>query len=460
MTDLTCFKTYDIRGEIDVNFTSKTAYKVGRAVAQFFSAKNVIIGFDARETSPLYAKAVARGVTDFGANVLDIGMAGTEEMYWAVTAFSACAGIQITASHNPINYNGIKIVKAGSKPLHLTKEYQLIKELVKKDEWINNCKKGAVKDYESKARKVYVEQIIKFLNISFLKPLKIVVNSGNGAAGPTFDAIAKILTEQHAPLDFVRVNHEPDSTFPNGIPNPLLPENHAATGQIVKSAQADFGIAFDGDFDRCFFFDECGNFVSSEYVIGIFAMLFLEKEPGAKIVHDPRTIWNIQDIISKQDGVAVQSKTGHVFIKENMRLNNAIYGGEISAHHYFRDFSYCDSGMIPWLLMAEFISRTGRSLGNWVRDRSNSFPSSGEISFKINNKNAAFKKVISLYEKEAQIIDETDGLSMAFEDWRFNLRASNTETLVRLNVESTESSDNVTKYVKKLSNILSDKKFK
>ena len=190
------------------------------------------------------------------------------------------------------------------------------------------------------------------------------------------------------------------------------------------------------------------KFVSSEYVIGIFAMLFLEKEPGAKIVHDPRTIWNIQDIISKQDGVAVQSKTGHVFIKENMRLNNAIYGGEISAHHYFRDFSYCDSGMIPWLLMAEFISRTGRSLGNWVRDRSNSFPSSGEISFKINNKNAAFKKVISLYEKEAQIIDETDGLSMAFEDWRFNLRASNTETLVRLNVESTESSDNVTKYVK------------
>ena len=314
-----------------------------------------------------YAKAVARRCNRLGSKCIGYRHGGYRRNVLAVTAFSACAGIQITASHNPINYNGIKIVKAGSKPLHLTKEYQLIKELVKKDEWINNCKKGAVKDYESKARKVYVEQIIKFLNISFLKPLKIVVNSGNGAAGPTFDAIAKILTEQHAPLDFVRVNHEPDSTFPNGIPNPLLPENHAATGQIVKSAQADFGIAFDGDFDRCFFFDECGNFVSSEYVIGIFAMLFLEKEPGAKIVHDPRTIWNIQDIISKQDGVAVQSKTGHVFIKENMRLNNAIYGGEISAHHYFRDFSYCDSGMIPWLLMAEFISRTGRSLGNWVK---------------------------------------------------------------------------------------------
>jgi len=264
----------------------------------------------------------------------------------------------------------------------------------------------------------------------------VVVNSGNGAAGPPFHALANRLLELGAPLDFIRVHHTPDATFPNGIPNPLLPENHLATADVVKAEKADFGVAFDGDFDRCFFFDETGQFVPGEYVIGLLASIFLEKEMGAKIVHDPRVIWNTQDIVARKGGIAVQSKTGHAFIKQTMRSNEAVYGGEMSAHHYFRDFAYCDSGMIPWLLVAELLSKSGRSLADWVRDRFAAFPSSGEMNFRVTDAGAAIDRVLAAYRDEALSIDETDGVSLAFKDWRFNLRRSNTEPLVRLNVES------------------------
>jgi phosphomannomutase len=261
------------------------------------------------------------------------------------------------------------------------------------------------------------------------------VNSGNGAGGPTFDAIAERLIELGAPLEFIRVHHTADATFPNGIPNPLLPENHAATADVVEAEAADFGVAFDGDFDRCFFFDESCQFVAGEYVVGLLASIFLEKEAGAKIVHDPRVIWNTREIVAHKGGIAVQSKTGHAFIKQTMRSNKAVYGGEMSAHHYFRDFAYCDSGMIPWLLIAELVSRSGRSLGDWVKDRFAAFPSSGEMNFKVADAGKAIESVLSAYRADALSIDETDGVSLAFEDWRFNLRRSNTEPLVRLNVE-------------------------
>jgi phosphomannomutase len=280
-----------------------------------------------------------------------------------------------------------------------------------------------------------VQRVLSFLNYSNLKSLRIVVNSGNGAAGPTFDAIADELGRIGSPLEFIRVHHDPDHTFPNGIPNPLLLENHAATGDVVKREGADFGVAFDGDFDRRFFFDAAGEFVPGEYVVGLLASIFLDKEAGAKIVHDPRVIWNTQDIVSDKSGVAVQSKTGHAFIKQTMRAHEAAYGGEMSAHHYFRDFAYCDSGMIPWLLMAELISTSGKSLGELVADRFLKFPSSGEQNFTVADPDKLIAAILAKYGDTAEL-DDMDGVSLSFPDWRFNLRKSNTEPLIRLNVEA------------------------
>ena len=352
-----------------------------------------------------------------------------------VTEFNACAGIEITASHNPINYNGLKIVKSGSQPLDDQEDFQAIKLLAENQTWIENLPKGSVQDIAKAARKKYVWRVLSFLNHLNLKPLKIVVNSGNGAAGPTFDAIAYDLSRIGSTLEFIRVHHEPDHTFPNGIPNPLLPENHAATGDVVKREGADFGVAFDGDFDRCFFFDASGEFVPGEYVVGLLASIFLDKETGAKIVHDPRVVWNTQDIISEKSGVAVQSKTGHAFIKQTMRAHEGVYGGEMSAHHYFRDFAYCDSGMIPWLLMAELISTSGKSLGDLVADRFEKFPSSGEQNFTVSGPDKVIAAILAKYGDTAAL-DDMDGVSLSFPDWRFNLRKSNTEPLIRLNVEA------------------------
>ena len=312
---LTCFKAYDVRGELGINFDVKIAYRIGRAVAQHLGAKNTVIGYDARETSPELAAATMCGICDAGSNVMSIGLAGTEEMYWAVTKFDACAGIEITASHNPINYNGLKIVKSGSQPLGDQDDFQAIKTLAENETWVENLSKGIVQDISREARKKYVQPVLSFLNHSNLKQLKIVVNSGNGAAGPTFDAIANELSRIGSPLEFIRVQHEPDHTFPNGIPNPQLPENHAATGNVVKREGADSGVAFDGDFDRCFFFDAAGEFAPGEYVVSLLASIFLDKEAGSKIVHDPRVVWNTQDIVSDKSGIAVQSTTGHAFIK-------------------------------------------------------------------------------------------------------------------------------------------------
>jgi phosphomannomutase len=454
VSDLSCFKAYDIRGEIGVNIDEDIAYRIGRAAAQHFSAKSIVIGFDARETSPAFSAAASQGARDAGADVINIGMAGTEEMYWAVTEFGACAGIEITASHNPINYNGMKIVKSRSRPLDDAGDFQVIKALAGSQEWSSCAEIGKELNRSYEARKAYVDRLLNFVDVKSLRPLKIVVNSGNGAAGPTFDAIADRLTELGAPLEFIRVHHTPDATFPNGIPNPLLPENHSATADVVKDEKADFGVAFDGDFDRCFFFDETGQFMPGEYVVGLLASIFLEKEAGARIVHDPRVIWNTQDIVAHKGGIAVQSKTGHAFIKQTMRSHEAVYGGEMSAHHYFRDFAYCDSGMIPWLLIAELGSRSRRSLGDWVKDRFAAFPSSGEMNFKVADAGKAIEDVLSAYRADALSIDETDGVSLAFDDWRFNLRQSNTEPLVRLNVESRSNVEALQAHVSAIADLL------
>ena len=452
--ELTCFKAYDIRGEIDININEEIAYRVGRSVAQHFNSKSIVVGFDARETSPAFAKAVGQGIMDAGSNLIDIGLAGTEEMYWAVSNFSASAGIVVTASHNPINYNGMKIVKSGSRPLDDNEDFKAIKNLAETEKWTKTDNKGSHLDYSDQARSDYVTKVMSFVNRNELKPLKIVINSGNGAAGPTFDAIEKKLNTNYPKIEFVRVDHTPNSTFPNGIPNPLLPENHHKTADIVKNVGADFGVAFDGDFDRCFFFDETGKFVPGEYLVGLLASIFLEKEQGATIVHDPRVIWNTQDIVSQKGGKAEQSKTGHAFIKQTMRKHEAVYGGEMSAHHYFRDFAYCDSGMIPWLLVAELVSIKNQSLGDLVKDRVSSFPSSGEINFKVKDADSSITSVLENYRTQAKTLDKMDGFSLTIDDWRFNLRKSNTEPLVRLNVESKGTSINLDEQVKKISKLL------
>ena len=452
--ELTCFKAYDIRGEININIDEAIAYRIGRSVAQHFNAKSIVVAFDARETSPAFSKAVGLGIMDSGSDLIDIGLSGTEEMYWAVSNFSACAGIVVTASHNPINYNGMKIVKSGSKPLDDDEDFLAIKSLAESQNWTGVKKKGSSLDLSNEARAAYVSKTLSFVDINAFKPLKIVVNSGNGAAGPTFDAIEKRLNNNNTQIEFVRVDHNPDSTFPNGIPNPLLPENHHKTADVVKNVGADFGVAFDGDFDRCFFFDETGEFIPGEYLVGLFASIFLAKEPGSTIVHDPRVIWNTQDIVSQKGGKAEQSKTGHAFIKQTMRKHEAIYGGEMSAHHYFRDFAYCDSGMIPWLLIAELISLKGKSLGDLVKDRVSAYPSSGEINFTVKDANSSISSVLENFKSQSKVLDEMDGYSLAFDNWRFNLRKSNTEPLVRLNIESCGPIVNLESKVKEISELL------
>ncbi|OUU51945.1 MAG: phosphomannomutase [Pelagibacteraceae bacterium TMED65] len=450
---LSCFKSYDVRGEIGLNIDENIVYRIARALAQHLCAKNIVIGYDARETSPSFAEAAARGAMEAGSNVHKIGLCGTEEMYWAVTQFDFCAGIVITASHNPINFNGLKIVKAKSSPLDTKKDFNVVRKLAESQKWFPVNKVGMLKDISNEARKKYVKKIISFVDLSKLKKLKIVVNSGNGAAGPTFDCIASELDKAKSPLEFIRIDHEPDCTFPHGIPNPILPENQVRTSEKVRSHKADMGIAFDGDFDRCFFFDDKGSFISGEYIVGMLADIFLDKNPGAKIVHDTRVIWNILDIIEKKKGLPYKSKTGHSFLKKTMRDNEAIYGGELSAHHYFQDFAYCDSGMVPWLLIAEYVSQNELSLSEIIIKRSKKYPSSGEKNFVLRDVSKAYDKVLEQF-KDCKKKDLIDGLSCSFKDWRFNLRKSNTEPVLRLNVEAKENKERVFEKIKLISEVL------
>ena len=453
MAELTCFKAYDIRGQLDVEMDASIAYRIGRAVSQHFKARLLVVGWDARETSPELAKSLAQGAQDAGTDVINIGLAGTEEVYWAVTEFSACAGIEVTASHNPINYNGMKIIKSGSRPLDGIIDFQAIKELAETEEWVLSKSLGSVIEKSKIARLKYVERILSFINVSALNPLKVIVNAGNGAAGPTIDAIVKELEKQGAQLELIRIKHEPDCSFPNGIPNPLLTESHPEMEERVKRESGDLGIAFDGDYDRCFFFDETGKFVSSEYVVGLLASIFLDKEYGARIVHDPRVVFNTRDIVNDKGGVAIQSKTGHVIKKQKMRESDAIYGGEISAHHYFRDFAFCGSGMIPWLLIVELISTSGKSLGALMEHRSKCFSSSGEHNFKVSDADQVIASIIANYSNGAHL-DMMDGVSLTFEDWRLNVRKSNTESLVRLNIESRGNRKIIKNKLKQISNLI------
>jgi phosphomannomutase len=435
MSALTCFKAYDIRGRLGEELNEDVARRIGRAFVEALGARKVVVGRDIRASSETLMDALCEGIQEAGADVLDLGLCGTEEMYFATTHFGADGGIEVTASHNPIDYNGMKIVRAGSAPLDAASGLSRIKELAEAGAPATATRRGS-RLPAAGAREAYVERALSFVEVPALKPLKILVNAGNGAAGPTFDAIAEALAEQGAPIEFVRMHHEPDGGFPNGIPNPLLPENQPVTAEAVIAAGADFGAAWDGDFDRCFFFDETGRFVPGEYVVGLLAEAFLARSPGAVIVHDPRVVWNVIGVVGAAGGRAHQARTGHAFLKQALRDTGAVYGGEMSAHHYFRDFVYCDSGMIPLLLIAELVSRRGQSLGAILEAQMAAFPSSGEINFRLDDPAGAVARVRAALEPEAVSRDETDGLSLAFADWRLNLRSSNTEPLLRLNVEA------------------------
>jgi phosphomannomutase len=434
MNGLTCFKAYDVRGRLGVDLNEEIAARIGRGFARALNARRVVIGRDCRASSLALSGAVTQALIAEGVEVLDLGLSGTEEMYHATTHFAADGGICVTASHNPMDYNGMKMVRAGSAPLDAKTGLANIKALAEADDFGPVRPGGTLLNVGQEARNAYVETIMGFVDLSALRPLRVVVNAGNGAAGPTFDAIAARMVD--APISFSRIHHSPDGSFPNGIPNPLLPENRPATADAVRAHGADLGVAWDGDFDRCFFFDHSGNFVDGEYVVGLLAEVFLAKEPGATIIHDPRVIWNTQDVVARASGTAVQARTGHAFIKQSMRDNQAVYGGEMSAHHYFRDFVWCDSGMIPWLVILELLSRSGNSLANLVAARRAAFPSSGEINFHLDDPCAAIARVRAKFEPEALNRDEMDGLGLSFDDWRFNLRSSNTEPVVRLNIES------------------------
>ena len=447
------FKAYDIRGELGVNLDEDIAYRIGRAFAQILYQRYqastdtqtngiadlkpaIVIGSDIRHSSEQLKQATIKGIVDAGVDVIDLGMSGTEEVYFATSYYQALGGIEVTASHNPINYNGLKLVKEHSKPISADDGLAEIQALAESGQFTTDNQSGQLQLLTDKS--AYIDHVMTFIDVDKLKPLKLVINSGNGSAGPVVDLLIDKLSQADAPIEVVKLHHTPDGSFPNGIPNPMIETNRTATQQAVLENKADLGIAFDGDFDRCFLFDENGVFIDGSYIVGMLAQAFLNKYPNESIVYDPRVVYNTEAVIEAYEGNAVISKSGHSFIKQVMRESGAVYGGEMSAHHYFRDFFYCDSGMIPWLLTIELLSITGKTLSELVTDYIQSYPSSGELNFRLTTHDAP--TIISAIEEKFSIDNPTksllDGLSLNFGEWRFNLRASNTEPLIRLNIES------------------------
>ena len=435
MKKITCFKAYDIRGRVPEELDEDLSYRIGRAYAAFLSPRQVVVGRDVRSSSLPLVRALTAGLNDSGVDVLDLGLCGTEQVYFYTAYTKSDGGIMVTASHNPADYNGMKLVRKLSRPLSGDSGLRDIEALTAAGSFLPAAVPGGgCKTIE--AFEAYCSHLLSYVDLRKLKPLKVVVNGGNGCAGPVLDRLEKYL-----PFHFIKIHHEPDASFPFGIPNPLLPENRVATAEAVRRHQANVGLAWDGDFDRCFFFDEQGNFIEGYFIVGFLAQALLAHHPGDAIIHDPRLTWNTIEVVRQAGGIPIMSKTGHAFIKERMQLENALYGGEMSGHHYFRDFAYCDSGMIPWLLVLEVMCRTGRPLSDLVAERQACYPVSGEINRKLSDPHGAMQRVESFYAPQAISLDRTDGLSLEFADWRFNLRLSNTEPVLRLNVETRADPD-------------------
>ena len=429
MTTITCFKAYDVRGRVPEELNEDVVYRIGRGFAEFLQPRTVAVSRDIRLSSSALTDSLIRSLTDAGVNVVDIGVGGTEMVYFATFSLELDGGIMVTASHNPPNYNGMKFVREGARPISADTGLKEIRKFAERGESARASAQGTVLPVDVSAS--YVEHLLSYVDLDELRPLKIVVNAGNGGAGPIIDRI-----EPHLPFEFIKVHHQPDGTFPNGVPNPMLEENRRITVERVIREGADAGIAWDGDFDRCFFFDENGRFIDGYYVVGLLAQSFLTQSLGARIVHDPRLTWNTLEVVEDCAGTAVQSVSGHAFMKQVMRDEDAVYGGEMSAHHYFRSFAYADSGMIPWLLVAQIMCERGLPLSALVNERMALFPASGEINRTVDDAAEVLARIERTYSTDAECVEHVDGLSMEFDRWRFNLRASNTEPLLRLNVES------------------------
>lgn len=434
MTKLTCFKAYDIRGKLGTELNEEIAYKIGRAYGQIYQSNKIVVGCDIRLSSEDLKQATIKGLNDAGVDVLDLGMTGTEEVYFGAFHLDVQGGIEITASHNPMDYNGMKLVRENARPIGADSGLKEIRLLAESGNFNEVTTKGKTEKYNILPE--YIDHLMSYIDPVKIRPLKLVMNAGNGAAGHVIYAIEAKFQALNVPVEFIKIHHEADGTFPNGIPNPILVENRDSTRNAVIEHHADMGIAWDGDFDRCFLFDEKGQFIEGYYIVGLLAQAFLLKQSGEKIVHDPRLVWNTFDVIEQYQGEAIQSKSGHSYIKEKMREHKAVYGGEMSAHHYFRDFAYCDSGMIPWLLAISVLSETQQTLSSLVEGMIEKFPCSGEINFKVADTQATIQKIFDHFADQNPAIDETDGVSLNFGAWRFNVRASNTEPLLRLNIES------------------------
>ena len=426
---ISSFKAYDIRGQLPHEINPEIAYRVGNATAEYLSAKKMILGRDIRASSKELSESMASGLMDAGVDVIDIGECGTENVYYATGELKSCGGVMVTASHNPSDYNGFKIVSENAKPISSETGLLDIRKIAESDKRLISESRGNLEQRD--LNQSYVKKVLSFIDPDSLSKLKVVMNPGNGGAGVYAEYISK-----NMPIEIIKLNFDPDSSFPNGIPNPMIEENRASTSQAVIDNKADLGIAWDGDFDRCFFFDEKGNFVEGYYLVGLLAKSFLIKNRNERVIYDPRLTWNTIDVVERYGGDAIQCQSGHSFIKRSMRDNDAVYGGEMSAHHYFRDFYYCDSGMIPWLLILEMISEEKMPLSQMIQKYRERYPVSGEINLKVNNTKTIIDSIKEYYLDDALGVDETDGVGMEFEKWRFNLRASNTEPLIRLNVES------------------------
>ncbi|MCY6413459.1 phosphomannomutase CpsG [Acinetobacter sp. VNH17] len=452
--NITCVKAYDIRGELNSQLNEDIAYRIGRAYGDLYQAKTVAVGCDIRLSSESLKQATIKGLNDAGVDVLDLGMTGTEQVYFAAFYLDVQGGIEITASHNPMNYNGMKLVRENAKPISIETGLKDIQHIAERGNFKSPSRLGTTKFYNILPE--FINHLMTYIDLNQLKPLRLVVNAGNGAAGPVIDAIEQRFIEAKVPVEFIKINHQPDGSFPNGIPNPILLENQGVTSQAVIEHHADLGIAWDGDFDRCFLFDENGQFIEGYYIVGLLSEAFLSKTTNERIIHDPRLTWNTLDIVQQYGGITVQSKSGHAFIKEVMRAENAIYGGEMSAHHYFRDFGYCDSGMIPWLLVIDLLSRKQTSLSSLVNGMIHKYPCSGEINFKVSDAQYVIQQILSKYQELNPKLDKMDGVSCDFGTWRFNIRSSNTEPLLRLNVET--QGDNakaqLMQYIEELSQLI------
>lgn len=425
-----CFKAYDIRGSVPGELDENFAFRFGAACASAFRVQTAVVGYDARLSSAPLADALLNGLGAAGISAVTLGLCGTEEIYHAAASGNFDLGIMITGSHNPADQNGFKLVKRGAIPVSESSGLADLERAMLAHQNISRSK--VCQAQTLRMRDDYLRWLLDYASLNRDgKPLRVVANAGNGCAGP-------VLTElrRHLPFDFIPMQFEPDGTFPNGVPNPLLPEKRALTAQAVREAKADLGVAFDGDFDRCFFYDEAGQFIEGYYLVGLLSSALLAGKPGEKIVHDPRLYWNTREMAHNAGGVPIMGRTGHAFMKEKMRSENALYGGEMSAHHYFRDFAYCDSGMLAMLLILKLLQESGQTLGEMVAQRVAKFPCSGERNFRVDNAEQKIAEIWNEFAPQSTYADRIDGINLEFRDWRFNLRSSNTEALLRLNVET------------------------